>query len=366
MRIVAAKQLREALAQARGVGIVEEPFEMGGLPMVVRSLRPDEHEAILADCEGMDDLVYLHTLQRAHVSRGLVEVAGLDLREVDFVEDETTDEKGRTKKVRVERHRWVADNVLTTWGRESLYTAYRKVGDAIQKAEAKAAEGVTFLVPDESEEDRSRRLIGEAKEVLGELPPLVRRRVLDDYGLMEQSTAAENKNAQETLDAVAREQAAKEAEEAQGVTAEAPAEEAPVDVSTLRRGLAQVQQVPPSPPPRQPLNRVVDVSPDLGPPAPVMASPVPPQASPGPSVSRRSAELAAQAEAAERELGLLPVAPVASQGAPPVPLGVPRGEPVELRGRAPVDPAKAAQAAASIIETQPAAGINPFFRPPGH
>lgn len=359
--VIAAKQLRDALTKAQGVGIVEEEFNLGDLPLTVQSLRPDQHEAILADCEGLDDLVYLHTYQRAHVARALVEVGGLDLRGVEYVEDEVTDDKGKVRKARVERHAWLTLNVLSTWGREAIYTAFRKVNDAIEKAERVAKEGITFLTPEETDEEKVRRLLGEAKDVIDTLPALLRRRVLEDHGLIEQSTAAEIKAAQEKLDQVKR------AEEG---LADNPMDEAPPaadpeptaeDLDVLRQGVRQAQAVSPppaAPPARQPLNRTVDIG-EVG----TRIAPNQPGAPSGP-MSARAAEAAAHAADLERELGLPTVATAAgSPGAPPVPEGVERSAPVELRGRPVVDPVQQAKDAASIIDQPPPAGINARWRP---
>ena len=53
MGSVSAKGLREALAKAQKLGLVEEEFVLADCALVVRNLRPDEYEAILNECNDL-------------------------------------------------------------------------------------------------------------------------------------------------------------------------------------------------------------------------------------------------------------------------------------------------------------------------
>ena len=83
MSILSARTLRDSLQKAKGVGLVEERFTVGDCEVVVRNLRPDHYEDILADCKGLDDVGYLNAFQIGHVSRAIIELNGQDFRDVE-------------------------------------------------------------------------------------------------------------------------------------------------------------------------------------------------------------------------------------------------------------------------------------------
>lgn len=333
MKVVSSAKLREALVQVTDLGLHEEPFEMLGQSMVVRNLRPEEHNAVLAECEGLDNLPYMTTHMMGNVSRALVELNGVDLREVSFVEDEVPDEKGRPKKVRLEKHKWLEKNVLSLWRGDALYLTYLKVQDAILVANRRAREGITFITPEETDEAQVRRLFNEAKDLLDGMPEGVKARVLEDYGFADRPSEADFQEANAKLAATPPPAAPSEPEygdetedETEVVAKPAPEpvrdEDLPAEIADLRASIRQVpRQVP-----RQPL----PVSPETG--------------------SSRTAEHAALAEAAIRDLGLPPLPPPEE-----VPTVVPRPPP---------DAKKVASEVASILDQPPVVGRNPKFRPP--
>ena len=349
MRGVAAKNLLDALKQARGVGLVEESFVLkGGTPeedcsLVVRNLTPDEYESVMAECQGHEEMAYLNAFQRGHVSRAIVEVNGFDLRDVGFIEDEVEDPKrqGVMKKVRVERHKWLDENIIRTWSKESLFTAYRKVGDVVAKAESLAKEGVSFLVSDETPHDHLRRLLLEAKELESDISPEMLANIFNDFDLIRKEAPQHYQAAAEKLEGVAP---PVEAQEASQSPLEAP---------------QSVPEVPPAPVPppspkpvqeapeailrrRVPLNQgpveiPVPVAPDEAPPAPI-----------------RRDDYAATRES-QASLGL------DMGNVPAIPVPPTKGEVAEIGPRAKFDPGAALQ----LIDQPPPAGINARFRPPG-
>ena len=68
MGTVSAKQLNTAMAKAKAVGMVEEGFTIGDCEVVLRNLRPDEYEAVVAETSELEDLTYLNAYQSAHGS----------------------------------------------------------------------------------------------------------------------------------------------------------------------------------------------------------------------------------------------------------------------------------------------------------
>lgn len=382
MGTLSARNLRESLAKARNVGIVEERVTLfADAELVVRNLRPDEYEAIARDCEGQDGLEYLYAFQEGHVKRAIVELNGLDLRDVQFIEDEEEDPKkpGQTKTVKLELHDWLQKNILSTWSKEALYVVFRKVEDAVGRAETKAKEGIEFITPDETDEDRFRRMAGELKELEGNLPAKLVDHVLDDVGYMRKSAAEEIKKAMERADQLARE-AAEAAKKGEGggtppqtppAASAPPASPAPPPAAPATPVAAKPgQSVEELMRNRQPLNQSAAEVPQ-----PVIITPtvrqspvpvtrqqqgVPPDqvhpplgAIPGPQPHGSAAARAAKNAALEADAdaaGALVPGGVQLPGKPQVPV-------IEQRlGQ--VDP----KAAASIMDPKPKGGINPHYR----
>ncbi len=236
MGTISARALRESLQKAENVGIVEERFPLDDLELVVRNLRPDEYEALNSDVKDLDGLEYLYGFQLGHVKRAIVEMNGTDLRDVQYVEDEEDDPKkpGTTRTVKLELADWLLKNYLCTWSKEAVFVAYRKVEDAVAQAEKKAKNGIEFLTPDETDEDRFRRLAGELKELEDALPAKLVDHVLDQNGYMRKSTADEVKRAMETADRIAREEEAKKAGGGGEGSSTPPAASAPRRASRCR------------------------------------------------------------------------------------------------------------------------------------
>jgi len=352
MGTVSAKDLFASLERARNMGLVEEKFDLCGHALVVRNLRPNEIEAVLESCKGLEDLAYFNTYQREHVARGLCELDGFDLRAVDFIDDEEPDPKkpGQVKKVRVECHRWIADKFLTSWGPEVILIAYRKIGDCTAMADKQAKDGVTFIQPDETPEQKYRRILGELKEAEDDMPDQLLDRTLEEFGFARKSTLDELKAADERLNKIrdqeiAAEKAAQEAQDAAEKAAPAPP---PPVVPNGRDLLAN----------RRPMNR------EEAPP-PEVSTPLRPVQPPGTTVTRpegpssRAAELAA-IEGDADSVGILAAGP-----ASPKPAEAFRMTDTAVLGhRANHDPEQQAAEARSIIDPPVQGGINPRFRPP--
>jgi hypothetical protein len=368
MKSIAARVLMQALSQARGIGIFEEPFTLkgatpdGDCEIIVRNLLPHEYEAILTECKELDELQYLNSFQSGHVCRALVEINGTDFREVKYVEDEVDDPKkpGQTKTIKVELHKWLNDNIVSTWSKEALFVAYRKVGDVISKAEQQSKEGVVFSTPDELPEEKFRRLLGEVKELEEDMPPALLDKVYEEHGLLKKSTAEEIRSTQERMDALKREQEAKEREAAvvpeasrepevtpvvsapRVVPPEAPVEAskaAIVDHSALMRA-------------RQPLNRTVD------------SSTIPTSV----TLLQQPSEVPVKPTGRMAEYETL----MGEQAKLGLDTGIPEGQVVATlptRNEDVAELSKPAErfnpkAAVGIVDQPPAGGLNPRFRPP--
>lgn len=231
MVMLKASRLAKVLDRARNAGQVEETATIAGVALVLSSLPSEAYNAILRELEDVPETSYAVCYQIEHVCRSLVEVDGESLRDVDFIEIEGPEPDAPA--VRVEKHQWLRDNLVSTWSREMVQTAFRKVLDAIQGADEKASAGVKFRVEAETDEEKYRRLLGELKEVGTELPSDMREAILKEEGLAPATSRVELQALDERVKAWSRD-----------ATAGEPPPEVPVQA---------VVTPPPSPePPRAP------------------------------------------------------------------------------------------------------------------
>jgi hypothetical protein len=324
MAVLQAKKLKAALEKAKKVGLIEQPVTIAGCSLVFRSLTPEEYEAIGDETRELEDVAYLHGFQIGHLCRAIVEIDGVDLRDATLIEVE--EEDGKT--VKLEKHAWVRDTLLNTWGREAINVGWRKFAELLIKAEEKAKEGIQFDIAEETDEEKLRRLLGEIRELGDSIPGELLIKTLGESGLAPKVSQAE-------VDAAAA-KLAEVAAEAQPVPQ--PPQQQDSSVDALMRN-------------RTPMNQgAVDV-----PPPPQSSAPVQVSASqkvPVPEAIR---------QAATPVQNLSRAAQIASlEGEPPPVQFVPQRpsvEAVELKrpvpggGQVPVD-------------RPPVAGVNPRYSPP--
>lgn len=201
MTTIQENRILEALTKASNIGLVEESVTVMGCRVVLRNLRPEEYQEVTKETEGMLDAEFLFAYQMGHICRAIVEIADTDLRSVDFIETEVPDKAnpGQTKKAKLERHDWLRRVVLSTWGREALSTLYRKFADVLQKADDMSVDGVQFVVPDETAEDKLRRVVSELQAIEEDLPDEIVKRVLEESGYAHRSTEQELERANAKL-----------------------------------------------------------------------------------------------------------------------------------------------------------------------
>ena len=365
MDTIGASRLSKSLDKAKNIGAVEESFTINGCDITLENLSPDDYAAVFHECQGLEDIDYLHTYQKQHLARSIVEINGVDLRGVRYVEDEGPDPKNpeQTRIFKVEKYAYLLNHVLSTWKKEAVFTAYRKFTDVVEKAERQAKDGVTFLTPDETPEEKYRRLLLEAKECEEDMPSSLIAHVLDDMGFMQKSSADELKAAMEKTDRMAREAEEQEPEEEEY--------EEPVPEPVQRTVEVQTVQAPEEPP----------SEPQAAPERPVAPTPKRPVTDPHKTLqdaiaarkreiptpvqeeepttekkaSRAEKIAALEADAATSGLAL---EVTGSQGEKITAYRLPGQEPVEVRKQDQVNPTKVA------IDKPPVAGINPRFNPP--
>lgn len=200
MASISARKLQDSLARAREIGIVEQDVEIEGTKIILRNLRPDQYEAAMAECKETTDLEYLNNFQKSHISRAIAEVNDVNLRKVDFIEVEEQDPKtGKERVVKVETHAYLRQNLIDHWPKEVVFIVYRKFMDAVAEAERKSSEKVTFITPDETAEEKIRRLVIEVKELEGNIPDQVFDNILADSGLMRKLSLEAGRSIEEIL-----------------------------------------------------------------------------------------------------------------------------------------------------------------------
>jgi len=381
MGVISARQLNEALQQAKAVGLVEEKFTLGECEVVVRNLRPDEYESVVQECKDLEDLVYLNNWQEGHICRAIVEINGVDLRTTEFVEVEEPDPKNKqaTRTVKRELHDWIRKNILSTWSKEAIFTAFRKFTDAVQLAENKAKEGVTFIVAEESSEEKFRRLLGEVKEMESEVPPHILKAALEENGYTF-FTAPQDQEALRDFDQKMSGGSPPPEESPQTSPQASPVAAAPPPQPAPSRGPAPekvdpIQQVASIMRQRVPLNQQPGIIPDM-PKAPIVvqepATAAPQAVTPPVAVARAAAvpvgKIPLEVDNITEALRAAPPQAVLPPGVAPPPDALPgtfaapadRAPAVlSQRGQQHVDP----RGLASILEQNPTAGINPKFRP---
>lgn len=358
MGTIDSKKLNAALAKAKNIGLVEETCTIGGCDLVLRSLRSEDYTAVLQDCDGLPEEEYIHRYQKGHIARAIVELNGVDLRGSRFVTIEEPDPAtGAMRPVTIELHRYLSEHMLETWGKEVVDVAFRKLGDVLERAERLAKDGITFVTPEETDEEKYRRLLLEFRSTEKDLPATLVDKILDEQGLMRKSTAEELKRAAARTEQLAREQEAKaqEAKAREAKAAPAVPVASPVPVASDTVPAAVLEAAPP-------------VTPAVTRPA----RPVDPHATLQEAIESRKAldvPVVKSEQGADQKRPLSRSASIAALEGPPdqvmpdlsTAVSLQGGDPrevVEIK-RLPID----VQAASTVLDNPPMAGINPRFRP---
>jgi hypothetical protein len=313
---------------------------------VLRSLRSEDYTGALQDCDGLAEEEYIPRYQKGHVARAIVEINGVDLRGTQFVTVDETDKSGTLKKVKLELHRYLMEHMLDSWGKEAISVAFRKLGEVLELAERSAKEGVTFITPDETSEEKFRRLLLEARAAEKDLPFTMLDRIYEEQGLTRISSAEEIKSSMARMEQLAREQEAAQAEKER---AETPVVETPIAEPEPEPEV----EAPEEEPPLLPAPRTSIPDPHVTLQQAMAARRVPEVKSEQSSEPKIAPTRAAQIAAIEGDSQIAP--DVASA------VSLQRGsdDVVEIK-KAPIDP----EAVSMIVDNPPIAGINPRFRPP--
>jgi len=224
MATLQASKVLEALNRAKQVGRVEIPVTIDGCSIVLQNLTTSDYNDIHAETEDLDEVAYLYGFQEGHICRAIVEIGDQDLRDVQFIEEEVPSgayvveaqlpnkkaaeaiveevrkrsgeaglipPSGEPRSVRLERHTWIKEHLLPGWGREAVAVAWKKFAEVLDMADEKAREGVTFKIPDETAEEKFRRILSELKEAEEDLPPEMVSAIYNEVGFFKSSSKEE-------------------------------------------------------------------------------------------------------------------------------------------------------------------------------
>lgn len=188
MALKASDILARLSPKARQFAIFEEKFTANGVEMVLQNLTAEQHAQVQQELEDVPEERYMAVTQEAQLCRAIVEIDGIDLRDSPFIEVGATG----TKETRLmERHTWVADNLVRHWGREGIFTVWRKLAELLVRSEKEIQEGVRFDLAVETGEEKLRRLIIEAADIEATLPTVMVENIYAEHGWMPKSTPEE-------------------------------------------------------------------------------------------------------------------------------------------------------------------------------
>ena len=351
-----AKKISDALKKAQRVGHVEESVTICGCTITLKNLTPEEYEAALRSIteEGGDDtdaegLSYITSYKKEHLSRSVCELNGESLREFEFVEVDVQEPDPRspslmvTKAVNIERADFVKNYVLATWSREAIDTLWKKFTEVMDRSEKVAIEGITFVIPNETNEEKFRRLLAEVKELEEVIPFELATAALLEVNYLPKTSKGELERASSKLEELAKETnqsettvAGSETDRWVPLTAEQPVVEVPVVPQTPKE-----EQIPlPSLGNflrSRPVEEVAITTPPNG---------LPLKVEPTQAVLRKASQIQ-ELEGSLPDLGGEPVATT-------------RTAATVLASQ---QPKKDPKAAAALVDQPPVVGINPRYRP---
>ncbi len=232
-----AKRITDALEKAKRVGRIEQRVTIDDCSIYLQNLSPQDYQDIFQELEDVPENEYVYRYQLANLTRSVVEFNGVDLRGVQFVEEDVPTgahiitgqtlsldvakqaiaklkelniaatllppEEGTTKPIKKELHRWIGEALFPTWGKEAISVAFRKFADVLEEAEELSKKGVEFKTPDETSEEKLRRVLNDLQEPMDNLPDELIDRVLAEAGFMRTTTANEMRGVEERLSEVA-------------------------------------------------------------------------------------------------------------------------------------------------------------------
>lgn len=173
-RPISLRALENAVSKVQRLRKIELPFEVDGIPLVLRPLHLEEEveaqeyatNELLKLKEGeatkSDYVDFMDRLRQSTLGFSLVQIGDLDLREVDFIETQETNEEGEAVRFSIPKWEAIRDLIAHEWSRPMLNQVFAKFGELIERMELHAAKSVKFDAVDLEEElERAQRRLKE-------------------------------------------------------------------------------------------------------------------------------------------------------------------------------------------------------------
>lgn len=237
--VLKVKKIKEALNKALKVGYTEGSLTISDVNVTLCNLRPEEYKLIHDETRDKEEVEFLNIYREEHLCRAVVQIEDINFRDVDLIEFEQEAKDGSTETVKLEKHEYLREHVLKTWSREAISAAFVKFNDIVAKSEKTSMEGVTLDVPDETDEEKYRRLLLELRDVESQIPMDLASRLLAEQGYTKMVTTTELEAADRVLGQAKSEviQAAPPPVEERPVAPPPPPPRAQVAVATQRAPL---------------------------------------------------------------------------------------------------------------------------------
>lgn len=151
------ESLEQAFAEVEAIGKGEKTFDVGGTPVTLSVLLPQEETAVqdfasqgIEDAEDDDPAAigvmnYLDRFKLATLSYALVQVGDLDLRKVSYLPSGETLPNG--KEVKIPKHEALM-NLVSRWSSPVRDGIFRKYGELLNEIGDEAAKAIKFSPSD--------------------------------------------------------------------------------------------------------------------------------------------------------------------------------------------------------------------------
>jgi hypothetical protein len=182
--MVNLQALEAAIGKVERIRDHEFTFEVEDTEVTLRPLRPDEETEVQRYSQvAMENVTteegdqaafadFMDRMRHASLAFSVVQIGGLDLRDVEFVETGEQDEKGNM--ISIPRWEAVRDLMAREWSRMMLSQVFGKFGEMLERLEVSAQKRIKFEPVDLDEEiERLERRLAGLKETKSQIkePP---------------------------------------------------------------------------------------------------------------------------------------------------------------------------------------------------
>jgi len=150
-------QLNKLLEPLSNIGKGEKIVDVAGVPVTLRNLTPLEEAEVqkslpTIEGDGATPLEFVDTFRRETLARSIVQVGGLDLRNLDYVE--TGEVLGNGKPVKVSKTEAMV-KMISSWSRPVFTKLFEQYGVLIEEVENKLDKSLAITPTDMEEEKKN-------------------------------------------------------------------------------------------------------------------------------------------------------------------------------------------------------------------